>query len=56
MDSVDAVFIETLISTIGNFGFPLVLAVYLLLRFERKIETLTDAISNLKEVINNRER
>ncbi|MCM3024983.1 YvrJ family protein [Heyndrickxia ginsengihumi] len=36
---------------IGNFGFPLVLAVYLLLRFEKKIEFLTDAITTLKETI-----
>lgn len=56
MDSMDAAFIETLIAAIGNFGFPLVLAVYLLLRFERKIETLTDAISTLKEVITQRNR
>ncbi|ESU32002.1 hypothetical protein G3A_13560 [Bacillus sp. 17376] len=56
MDSADRVFIETLITTIGDFGFPLVLAVYLLLRFEKKIEILTEAISTLKEVINNREK
>lgn len=47
--------IETFISAIGNFGFPLVLAVYLLLRFEKKIELLTEAISTLKEVITKRE-
>ncbi|ONK21378.1 YvrJ family protein [Bacillus sp. VT-16-64] len=46
---------ETFINAVGNFGFPLVLAVYLLLRFEKKIEALTDAISTLKEVINKRE-
>ena len=54
METVDKVFIETLLSAIGNFGFPLVLAVYL--RFEKKIEVLTDAITTLKEVITQRNR
>lgn len=35
MDSVDKAIIETFINAVGNFGFPLVLAVYLLLRFEK---------------------
>lgn len=52
MNSIDTTYIEVFISAVGNFGFPLVLAVYLLLRFEKKIEVLTDAISNLREVIN----
>lgn len=47
MDPVD---MATLVSFIGNFGFPLVLAVYLLLRFEKKIELLTQAINDLKEI------
>jgi hypothetical protein len=51
MDPANIGIIETYIAAIGNFGFPLVLAVYLLLRFEKKIEVLTEAISNLKEVI-----
>ena len=42
--------LEFFISTVGNFGFPLVLAVYLLLRFEKKIESLTEAIYDLKHV------
>lgn len=53
---MDPASIEVWIATIGNFGFPLVLAVYLLLRFEKKIEVLTDAISTLKEVINKRDK
>ncbi|AVB12161.1 YvrJ family protein [Bacillus subtilis] len=43
--------LEGIITTVGNFGFPLVLAVYLLLRFEKKIESLTEAINHLKTVI-----
>ncbi|MFN2747756.1 YvrJ family protein [Bacillus sp. HSf4] len=38
-------------TVVGNFGFPLVLAVYLLLRFEKKIESLTEAINHLRSVI-----
>ncbi|MED4286331.1 YvrJ family protein [Priestia megaterium] len=39
--------IEVVLASIGNFGFPLVLAVYLLLRFEKKLESLTEAIQEL---------
>ncbi|MBU8589491.1 YvrJ family protein [Priestia megaterium] len=34
---------------LGNFGFPMVLAGYLLLRFEKKIEILTEAISTFND-------
>lgn len=44
---MDSIGLELFVSTIGNFGFPLVLASYLLLRFEKKIESLTDAIHEL---------
>lgn len=44
--------LEQFLSQIGNFGFPLVLAIYLLLRFEKKIEKLTEVISNLDNTIN----
>ncbi|KRT87132.1 MULTISPECIES: YvrJ family protein [Bacillus] len=43
--------LEEIITAVGNFGFPLVLAVYLLLRFEKKIESLTEAINHLRSVI-----
>lgn len=32
---------------IGNFGFPMALAVYLLVRFEVKIDGLKKSIDNL---------
>ena len=35
---------------IGNFGFPIVITIYLLVHFEKKIEALTSAIQDLKEV------
>ncbi|MYL39842.1 YvrJ family protein [Halobacillus litoralis] len=31
----------------GNLGFPIVLAIYLLTRFEKKLDTLTKAINEL---------
>lgn len=48
--------LEHFLSQIGNFGFPLVLAIYLLLRFEKKLEKLTDAITSLENTINFRKR
>lgn len=39
------------VKTIAEVGFPMALCVYLLLRFEGKMERLTDAIIDLKECI-----
>lgn len=36
---------------ISNLGFPVVISIYLLVRFERKIETLESTIQTLAEVI-----
>ncbi|WP_082676260.1 YvrJ family protein [Shouchella shacheensis] len=33
---------------LGNFGFPTLVAMYLLVRFERKIDNLTQAIQKLE--------
>lgn len=41
---------EMFSTSIGNFGFPLVLSIYLLIRFEKRIEALTSAIYDLKQV------
>ncbi|MBJ7950111.1 YvrJ family protein [Bacillus cereus group sp. N24] len=38
------------VSLIGNYGFPIALTIYLLIRFEKKLEKLTDSIIELKEV------
>lgn len=46
--------LDNLVPIIGNFGFPLVLAIYLLLRFEKKLESLTEAINHLNQVIKNK--
>lgn len=44
-------FLSFLIASISNLGFPVVLAGYLLLRFEKKIETLNDTIVSLLQII-----
>lgn len=38
---------ENIISSISNVGFPVVLSVFLLLRFEKKIDELKKAINEL---------
>ncbi|MGM1046865.1 YvrJ protein family protein [Paenibacillus uliginis N3/975] len=42
---------EWLITAISNFGFPIVITGYLLIRFEKKIENLNDSIQALAQVI-----
>jgi len=42
---------ETLLTYAGNFGFPALLAVYLLVRFEAKLDNLTRAIERLREAL-----
>lgn len=42
----------TIISTaVGNFGFPIVITAYLLMRFEKKIESLNETIQELTQYI-----
>jgi len=43
--------VEELLSQIANYGFPIVVSAYLLVRMESKLQVLVDAISALKEVI-----
>jgi len=40
-----------LLTAISQVGFPIVLTGYLLTRFEKKLETLTESILKLTEVI-----
>lgn len=42
-----------LITTIGNVGFPIAVSVYLLVRFESKLEALTLSINDLSTTIKN---
>lgn len=43
---------EGLVSLIGNVGFPIAVSIYLLVRIEGKLESLTNSINNLSSVIN----
>ncbi|CAM3751959.1 YvrJ family protein [Cohnella lubricantis] len=38
-----------LLTAISQVGFPIVLAVYLLVRFEKKLESLSDRVAELRE-------
>jgi hypothetical protein len=40
-------------TAISNFGFPVVVTGYLLLRFEKKIDKLEEAIEQLTQKIDN---
>ena len=41
----------TFVQLIGNFGFPIVITIYLLHRFERRLEALESAIDELSKNI-----
>ena len=36
---------------LGNFGFPILLSIYLLIRFEVKIDKLSESINKLTDII-----
>lgn len=42
---------EEMWSQIGNYGFPMVVAAYLLIRVEKKLDMLTEAINQLGRVV-----
>lgn len=42
---------EELLNVIGNVGFPIAVAAYLLIRIEGKLNELTAAITGLREAI-----
>lgn len=42
---------EEVVVLIGNFGFPVAVSLYLLIRLEGKLETLTESIHSLSEAI-----
>lgn len=43
--------VEQWISLVGNVGFPILVAFYLLIRFEKKIDNLTEAINKMADII-----
>ncbi|NMA01213.1 MAG: YvrJ family protein [Clostridia bacterium] len=44
---------DSLLQQIGNFGFPMVVSIYLLVRVEGKLEHLSISINELSKVIEN---
>lgn len=42
---------EEMLVLMGNFGFPVAVSVYLLVRLEGKLETLTESIRSLSEAL-----
>jgi hypothetical protein len=47
---------EEILVPIANYGFPMVISIYLLVRVESKLEALTAAITRLGQVIDNDRR
>lgn len=47
---------DNLVTLIGNVGFPIAVSIYLLVRIEGKLESLTSSINNLSAVINHIEK
>ena len=44
-------FMDNWINLIANAGFPIAVATYLLVRFENKIDALSQSINNLSNVV-----
>lgn len=44
---------DEIITAIANVGFPTVVSIYLLVRFESRITDLTNSINRLEQAINN---
>ncbi|MGL4345630.1 MAG: YvrJ family protein [Cellulosilyticaceae bacterium] len=47
---------EEILSQIGNFGFPIILSMYLLVRIEGKMEQLSNSIIKLTLVLEKKEQ
>lgn len=43
--------VDELLKMIGNLGFPIAVAAYLLVRMEQRMDSLTTAIGDLREAI-----
>ncbi len=48
---MNSILVEEMTGLIGNFGFPVAVSVYLLVRLEGKVEELTYSINGLSEVV-----
>jgi hypothetical protein len=43
--------VEELLQSIGNYGFPIIVSAYLLVRTESKLDQLTKSIAELRDAI-----
>ena len=43
---------EEIVNFVANLGFPIAISLYLLIRIEGKLESLTNSINNLSQTIN----
>ncbi|NLA26605.1 MAG: YvrJ family protein [Firmicutes bacterium] len=43
--------VEEVVSIVGNWGFPIAVSIYLLVRIEGKLDHLAESISALSEAI-----
>ncbi|GAA0109328.1 YvrJ family protein [Clostridium tertium] len=43
---------EEIVNLVANLGFPIAISLYLLIRIEGKLESLTNSINNLSQTIN----
>lgn len=43
---------KELVDLVSNIGFPIAVSLYLLIRIEGKLESLTNSINNLAQTIN----
>ncbi|MCM3357365.1 MULTISPECIES: YvrJ family protein [unclassified Psychrobacillus] len=42
---------SNIVQLLGNFGFPIVVSIYLLHRFENKLEALENSLHNLSNTV-----
>ena len=45
------ILLDLILQAVGNVGFPIVVAAYLLVRIEGKLETLAASIARLAEAV-----
>jgi hypothetical protein len=45
------IILETILQAVGNVGFPIAVAAYLLVRIEGKLEALSTSIARLAEAV-----
>lgn len=46
---------DEMLMTVSNYGFPIVLSIYLLIRLEKKLDQLTESILSLSSKLEKKE-